>query len=70
MIRNIPVADPVTGERSILQGETTDRLSFEDGTYIDSETGQPFEGGTPLAAMPANHMVHRVPRLTWHAERP
>lgn len=65
MLRNIPVLDPNTGERSILQGEHTDRILNPNEVYIDAMTGEPHENGATLATMPTREM-YRVPRTTWH----
>lgn len=66
MLRNIPVLDPNTGERSILQGEHTDRILNPNEVYIDAATGEAHEAGSALASMPT-HEMYRVPRTTWHA---
>lgn len=67
MLRNIPVVDPNSGQRSILQGEVVDRLPDRDTVYVDSVTGEPHEAGQQLAKLPTNRQVFRVPRTTWHA---
>lgn len=66
MLRHIPVLDPNTGQRSILEGDHTDRLINPNEIYVDSVTGEGHEQGTALAMMP-NREMYRVPRTTWHA---
>lgn len=66
MLKSIPVLDPNTGQRSILQGELVDQLAERDQVYVDSLTGEPHEAGSTLATMPTNRELYRVPRTTWH----